>query len=495
MTQRRHREELGGALENGEKDDKAGAHGARAYQPVARLSGSPRPDSDDERVEERELDAAPLIAAAVPAVTPTAAPIPPLRRWPPPSLAVRPFRWYWIAQWPTLLGTWMQVVALGFLVYDLTHSTVAVAAVSAADGLPAVFLSLGGGLLADRLPRRRILLVTQSVLGISSGVLAVLALTGHAGFWSIVAVAVVYGSADALDLPTRQAMVADLVDRDLIVNAVALSSTAMSATRIIGPSLAGLLIATAGPGACFAVLAVAYMAPLAVLLTVIPDVKPLPRAAGATALGELFEGVRLVRRDPLVRGIVIVCATLAFLGVSYMPYLPVLARTQLHGGPAVLGLLYSIGGVGGVVGGVVIATVGNTTGRRRLLIVGGLVYAVSLFAVAHSAVLWLTLVALVGISFAFLAMNTSMTTLLQTDADPRLRGRLLGIYAMLFAGLQPLGTVLYSLVGSVVGLFNAIGVGAVVVGVVAVAVAISPGFRSRFTAAPREPSRGVSGAD
>jgi MFS family permease len=178
-----------------------------------------------------------------------------------------------------------------------------------------------------------------------------------------------------------------------------------------------------------------------------------------------------------------------------MPYLPVLARTQLHGGPAVLGLLYSIGGVGGVVGGVVIATVGNTTGRRRLLIVGGLVYAVSLFAVAHSAVLWLTLVALVGISFAFLAMNTSMTTLLQTDADPRLRGRLLGIYAMLFAGLQPLGTVLYSLVGSVVGLFNAIGVGAVVVGVVAVAVAISPGFRSRFTAAPREPSRGVSGAD
>ncbi|MBJ7595708.1 MAG: MFS transporter [Candidatus Dormibacteraeota bacterium] len=444
-----------------------------------------RPDGDQQ----------PFVTVATPAVGPLPVAGPPLRRWPPPSLAVPAFRWYWIAQWPTLLGTWMQVVALGFLVFDLTHSTAAVAAVAAADGVPAVFLSLAGGLLADRLPRRRILLVTQSVLGISSGVLAVLALTGHAGFWSIVAVAVVYGSADSVDLPTRQAMVADLVKRDLIVNAVALSSTAMSATRIIGPSLAGLLIATAGPGACFAVLSLAYIAPLAVLLTVIPDVPPLPRAAGATAVGELFEGVRTVRRDPLVRGIVIVCAALAFFGVSYMPYLPVLARTQLHGGAAVLGLLYSIGGIGGVVGGIVIATVGDTSRRRQLLTVGGAVYAVSLFIVAHSAALPITMVALVGISFSFLAMNTSMTTLLQTDADPALRGRLLGIYAMLFAGLQPLGTVMYAGAGHVFGLFNAIGIGAIVVGVVAVAVAATPGFRARFLPAATPQSRATSGAD
>ena len=442
-----------------------------------------------------EQPASLIITAATPAVGPLPVAAPPLRRWPPPALRVRTFRWYWIAQWPTLLGTWMQVVALGFLVFDLTHSSAAVAAVAAADGVPAVFLSLAGGLLADRLPRRRILLVTQSVLGVSSGALAILALTGHAGFWSIIAVAIVYGSADSLDLPTRQAMVADLVQRDLIVNAVALSSTAMSATRIIGPSLAGLLIATAGPGACFAVLSVAYIAPLAVLLTVIPDVPPLPRAAGATALGELFEGVRTVRRDPLVRGIVIVCAALAFFGVSYMPYLPVLARTQLHGSAAVLGLLYSVGGIGGVVGGVVIATIGNTSGRRRLLSIGGIVYAVSLFVVAHSSALPISLVALVGISFSFLAMNTSMTTLLQTDADPALRGRLLGIYAMLFAGLQPLGTVMYAAVGHFAGLFNGIGVGAVIVGVVAVAVAASPGFRARFSPASVAQGRTTSGAD
>ena len=436
---------------------------------------------------------APLPEVALEAAAPA---VDPLRRWPPPALGVRAFRWYWIAQWPTLMGTWMQVVALGFLVYDLTHSSTAVAAVAAADGLPAVILSLGGGLLADRLPRRRILLATQSALGLSSGVLAALAFTGHAGFWSIIAVAVVYGSADSLDLPTRQAMVADLVDRELIVNAVALSSTAMSATRIIGPSLAGLLIATAGPGACFAALSLAYIAPLLVLLTVIPDIPPLPRRAGATVRSELLDGVGAVRRDPLVRGIVIVCAALAFLGVSYMPFLPVLAKTQLHGGAAELGLLYSIGGIGGVVGGIVIATVGNTTGRRRLLVAGGAVYAVSLFTVAHSTVLGVTLVALVGISFAFLAMNTSMTTLLQTDTDPALRGRLLGIYAMLFAGLQPLGTVMYAALAPALGLFTAIGIGALVVGAVAIAVGVSPAFRSRFTAPGGEPpSRQAEGPD
>ncbi|MBV8527870.1 MAG: MFS transporter [Candidatus Dormibacteraeota bacterium] len=397
----------------------------------------------------------------------------------PPALRVRPFRWYWAAQWPTLLGTWMQVVALGFLVYARTGSTTAVAVVAAADGLPAVVLSLAGGVLADRLPRRRILLVTQSVLGLSAGTLAVLAATGNASFAAILVVAVIFGATDAVDLPTRQALVADLVERDLVVNAVALGSAAMSATRIVGPSIAGLLIGTVGPAACFGALALAYLAPIAVLLTVIPEVRPEPRDAGSRAWHELLDGVRQIKLDPLVRGVVIACAALAFLGVSYMPFLPVLAKSQLHSGPQVLGLLYSVGGIGGLVGGIAIATLGRGAGRLQLLVVGALVYAASLFVVAHSAVLAATLPALVGISFAFIALNTSMTTLLQTDTDPRLRGRLLGIYATIFAGLQPLGTMTYGFIGPAVGLFNAIGVGALIVGATMLLVVASPRFRAR----------------
>lgn len=397
----------------------------------------------------------------------------------PPALRVRPFRWYWAAQWPTLLGTWMQVVALGFLVYARTGSTTAVAVVAAADGLPAVVLSLAGGVLADRLPRRRILLVTQSVLGLSAGTLAVLAATGNASFAAILVVAVVFGATDAVDLPTRQALVADLVERDLVVNAVALGSAAMSATRIVGPSVAGLLIGTVGPAACFGALSLAYLAPIAVLLTVIPEVPPPPRETTRQAWRDLLEGVRQVKVDPLVRGVVIACGVLAFLGVSYMPFLPVLARSQLHAGPQVLGLLYSVGGIGGLVGGVIIAALGRGAGRLQLLVVGAFVYAASLFVVAHSAVLAATLPALVGISFAFVALNTSMTTLLQTDTDPRLRGRLLGIYATIFAGLQPLGTMLYGFLGPAVGLFNAIGVGALIVGATALLVVATPSFRAR----------------
>ncbi|MFN2582874.1 MAG: MFS transporter [Candidatus Dormibacteria bacterium] len=414
----------------------------------------------------------------------------------PPALRVRPFRWYWAAQWPTLLGTWMQVVALGYLVYARTGSTTAVAVVAAADGLPAVVLSLAGGVLADRMGRRRILLVTQSVLGVSAGTLAVLAATGNASFLAIVVVALIFGATDAVDLPTRQALVADLVERDVVVNAVALGSAAMSATRIVGPSIAGLLIGTAGPAACFATLAIAYLAPIIVLITVIPDVPPLPRTAGHTAWQDLVGGLRQVRVDPLVRGVVIACAALAFLGVSYMPFLPVLAKTQLHGGPQVLGLLYSIGGIGGLVAGVAIASLGRGAGRVHMLVIGAPVYAASLFTVAHSTLLAFTLPALVGISFAFVALNTSMTTLLQTDTDPILRGRLLGIYATIFAGLQPLGTVAYGIIGPSVGLFNAIGIGALVVGAVTLAVVAGRRFRQRIrsNATSRQRDRDVAHA-
>ena len=403
------------------------------------------------------------------------------RRLSPPALRVREFRWYWIAQWPALLGTWMQVVALGFLVYAQTGSTTAVALVAAADGIPGVALSLLGGVMADRIPRRRLLLVTQSLLGASSGLLAILVIGHHASLAAITAIAFVYGATDAVDLPTRQALVADLVKRDLVVGAMALGSAAMSATRIVGPSLAGLLIGLAGPGACFAILAIAYLSPIVVLLLVIPDVKPLPRETRTTVLGDFKAGLWMARRDPLVRGILVACSALSLLGVSYMPYLPVLAKTQLHAGAQVLGILYSVGGIGGLAGGLVLATLGSGSGRRDLLWVGGAVYAASLFTLSHSVTLWLSIPALIGISFAFVAMNTSMTTLLQTDVDPALRGRMLGLYATIFAGLQPLGTVLYGLLSRLVGLFDAVGVGALIVGATAIAVAMTPSFRRRVT--------------
>jgi hypothetical protein len=396
--------------------------------------------------------------------------------WLPPALQVRPFRWYWAAQWPVLIGTWMQIVALGFFVFRLTHSQTAVGIVAAADGVPAVALSLAGGAIADRVPRRRILLVTQTVLGLSSGALAVLALTGRASLASVTAVALIFGAADAVDLPSRQALIADLVERRLVVSAVALGSVAMSTCRIIGPALAGQLLVTAGPGFCFLVLAIAYLVPISVLLGVIPDIAPA-RASTAGVRGGLRAGLAAAAGDPLVRNVLCCAAVLSFLGVSYMPYLPVFAATSLHGGGAVLGLLYSTGGVGGLIAGLIIAGRGRPGIRVRMLGGGGVVYAAGLATLSQSHALATALPALVAISFGFLAMNTSMTTMLQTDTDPALRGRLLGLYTTTFAGLQPLGTLLYGLIARVVPLFDAITVGALLVGLAAVVTAMRPAVR------------------
>lgn len=410
---------------------------------------------------------------------------PATRRGPlPPALRVRPFRWYWAAQWPVLLGTWMQVVALGYFVFWLTHSQAAVGAVAAAEGVPAVALSVAGGAVADRFPRRRILVVTQSVLGLGNGCLAVLALTGRASLLSIAAMAVVLGAVDAVDLPTRQALVADLVDRELVVSAVGLGSVAMSACRILGPAVGGQLLVTVGPGVCFLALGVAYLVPITVLLTVVPDIPPVravPAAASAAgppgAARRQLGGLGAALRDPLVTAVLGCAAVLALLGVSYMPYLPVFAATSLHGGGTVLGLLYSTGGVGGLAAGLLIAGRGGAVARAPMLGGGGVAYAAGLATLCHAHTLRVALPALMAISFGFLAMSTAMTTLLQTETDPALRGRLLGLYTTTMAGLQPLGTLAYGLLGRAVPLFDAIGAGALAVGAVAVWTATRPAIR------------------
>ena len=423
---------------------------------------------------------------AVGVTAPAAAVVP--RRWPPPALRVRPFRWYWGAQWPVFLGTWMQVVALGYYVYQQTGSTAAIGAVAAADGLPAVLLSMFGGVLADRMPRRQILLITQSTLGLSAGVLAMLVATHHAGLAAVMLIAVVFGSADSVDLPTRQALVADLVDREAVVNAVALTSVAMSVTRIVAPSVAGLIINAAGPAVCFAVLSIAYVAPIIVLATIVPNIPPRPRDGAHTALGDLVEGLRELRRNRLVLAITVCAATLSFFGVSYMPYLPVYAHDKLHAGSQVLGLLYTTGGIGALAGSLVLASVGGSAATRRLLLLGGsAIYGVSLFALASSSMLAIALPALVGISLGFLGMNTSMTTLLQTETDPALRGRLLGIYVTIFAGLQPIGTLAYGLFGHSV--FRAISIGALAVGAVGLFTALGPALRGPGVGGAVQPSR------
>jgi predicted MFS family arabinose efflux permease len=386
-----------------------------------------------------------------------------LRAGAPPALSIPAFRWYWLAQWPALLGNWMQLVALGFLVFQLTHSAGAVAIVAAADGIPGAVLSLPGGVLADRISRRRILLCTQSVLAITSGLLAALVATGHAGLPAIAALAVMFGAADAFDLPARQAMVADLVGIELLPGALALASVAMSTTRIAGPALAGLIIATGGAAACFVALAVSYAVVIVVLWLGVPDTRA-PRRAPRHPLRELGDALLEAKRDVTVRTLLFMIGIISLLSLSFMPYLPVLVSSVLHGDSRLLGLAYSVGGLGGLAGGLVIAA----RSRRRLpvgvLRAAVVVYTAALFTVNRSSLVGLTLPSLALISLCFVTINTFLTSTLQAESDAAMRGRLLGLYTMMIVGLQPLGSLLYGAMGSRWGLFNVMSVGALITG-------------------------------
>ncbi len=341
------------------------------------------------------------------------------------------FRWYWIAQWPTLLGTWMQVVALGYLVFDLTHSSTAVAAVAAADGLPAVVLSLARGPARRPAPApahpARHPVRARGQLRRARGAGADRPrrlLVDHRGrgrlrLGRLPRPAHPPGDGRRPRRPRahRQRGGAQLDGDERHADHRALAGRAAHRHRRTGRVLRGARrrLHRAAGGAAHGD----------------PRRPPLPRAAGATAVGDLFEGLRTVRRDPLVRGIVIVVRG---AGVP---------RRVVHALPAGAGAnpaarwrrpcsACSTRSAASAAWSAGWSSPPSATpgGRRRLLVVGGAVYAVSLFTLAHSSLLPVSLVALVGISFAFLAMNTSMTTLLQTDADPALRGRLLGIYAM-----------------------------------------------------------------
>jgi hypothetical protein len=260
----------------------------------------------------------------------------------------------------------------------------------------------------------------------------------------------------------------------------------MSVCRLVGPSVAGVLYAVAGPGACFACLAIAYLAPISVLWVVVPDIAPAGRAGSRRLMADVAAGFAAAWRAPLLRGVMGAAAMLSLLGVSYMPFLPVLASSRLHVGSSGLGLMYSVGGVGGLTGALLLSALGRGRGRRWFLVGGGVLYALSLATVARSSWLGWTLPALVGVSLAFVAINTTLITVIQTDADAAVRGRLLGLYATQAVGLQPLGTLLYSVLGSA-HLFDGVTAGAVLVGACAVAVGLGGSLATSGTFAASPP--------
>ncbi len=359
------------------------------------------------------------------------------------SLHARDFRLYFTGQGLSLIGTWMQRVAMGWLVYRLTDSAMILGLVGFAGRIPTLLLAPFAGVAADRWDRRRILYVTQSLSMLQALVLAVLVLTGVIQVWHVLALATFLGVLDSFDIPARQSFFVQLIDDpDDLGNAIALNSSVFNMARLIGPSIAGVLIALVGEGWVFALNGVTYFSMLLALLLM--RVKPVAeRGKPASVLANLREGFGFAWSFPAIRAVLLLITTISFFAVPFVVLMPIFATDVLGGGPGTLGLLMTAQGVGALVGALFLAAREKTTGLGSLIGVAASLFGVGLFLFGASPSIWISLPVLAVAGFGLMVQSAASNTFLQSIVGEDMRGRIMSLYTMAFIGTLPLGS-LYS---------------------------------------------------
>jgi MFS family permease len=388
------------------------------------------------------------------------------------ALRHRNFRVFYAGQILSLCGTWMQSTAQGWLVLELTNSALLLGVVTAAGSLPSLVLTLWAGVVADRGDKRRIILLADIVMGLQSLALAVLTHLGLITYPVLLLLVLVLGTANAFEVPTRQSFFVDLVGREDLPNAIALNSTAFNGTRIVGPALAGWLIAVAGTtAACFYANAVSFLfVVMGLMMMRLPPFRPPERTT--STLEDLREGIDFIRGDRLARTLVGLIAAMSITAFPYTMLLPVFARDVLHVGATGLGWLLAATGMGALLGGVTLAAGGARVPRGPLMVWTTLAFCVSLiaFTFARSMVPALVLLGLAG--FTMILNNATLNALLQSLVPNRLRGRVMSVYVFMFLGMTPIGALQAGALSRVVGAPYAVAIGAAVLFAIMVTVAV-----------------------
>jgi MFS family permease len=389
------------------------------------------------------------------------------------ALRHRNFRLFLLGQFVSLCGTWIQVVAQGWLVLQLTDSAFAVGLVTALGSLPILLFTLYGGVVADRVNKHRLVLVLQGLMlteALTLGILTYLHLvTVH---W-VMGLAVFFGLLSAFEVPARQALISEIVAREDLMNAIALGSSAFNVARVVGPAVAGALIATAGLAACFFANAASYLAVIASLVLMRPEPRPVP--ATAPALDAMREGFGYIFGNPWPRAIVTIIATFAVFGFSFMSMMPVFARDVLHLDARGYGAMVSAIGVGAAGAAFFMAGLGGRIGRPTVVLRSSMLFGVALTAAALAPGFW-SAVALFTVTGCLMALNgIAANTTLQIEAPDRLRGRVMGFYSFVVLGMAPFGSLQAGWIAEHLGVRTALAMGGLVC--VAVAVGVGQGVR------------------
>ncbi len=378
---------------------------------------------------------------------------------------------------PGTLAMQMGMVTTGWVAYDISGSATSVGLVSLGSGIPMLTLGLFGGVVADRFPKRRILLMTQSLIGAAAVISAILVLSGVIQIWHLMLISAMQGVGFAFNMPSRQAFVAQLISRDRLMNAVALNNAGMNFSRVIGPSIAGIFIAVIGPGEVYVLMAIMY-AFVVYSLTRIPQTGAPLGTNRPSPLRSLADGLGYVKSNAVVFTLLLLAFAPVLLGMPYQQLMPVFADDVFNVGASGLGLLLSFNGIGALFGSLAVAGMNNTFRRRGLLqMVMGILFGVSIgvFAFAQSYPVALVMLLIAGATSAgFQSLNS---TLVMTNTDPAYHGRVMSVYMLTFSAM-PLGVVPFGALSDMYGAPITIGIGGLLLTAVILAVGLlHPSYR------------------
>jgi MFS family permease len=377
------------------------------------------------------------------------------------ALGHRNYRLFFGGQGVSLIGTWMQQIAMSWLAYRLTNSALLLGVIGFTSRIPTFLLASLAGVLADRWDRHRILVITQTLSMVQAMILAILVLTETVAVWHIVSLSLLLGLINAFDMPARQSFVVDMIERgEDLGNAIALNSSIVNGARLIGPSIAGILIATLGEGICFLLNGLSFIAVIVALLAmkIVPKQRKMQ---GSQVFQGLKEGFSYAFGFAPIRSVLLLLALVSLMGMPYTVLMPIFAENILHGGPQALGFLMGATGVGAIAGSIYLASRKSVLGLGRIIVVSSNLFGIGLVAFSLSRLFWLSSLFMLLTGFGMIVQMASSNTVLQTIVEEDKRGRVMSFYTMAFMGMVPFGSLLAGSLANNIGAPQTVMIGGV----------------------------------
>ena len=356
------------------------------------------------------------------------------------ALRHRNFQLFFSGQFISLTGTWMQTIAQSWLVYSLTGSSLKLGAVGFASQIPVFLVAPVGGMVADRVNRHKVVISTQVASMVLAFILSALTLTHTVKVWHIFVLAALLGIVNAFDIPGRQSFLVDMVGRDDLMNAIALNSSMFNGARVIGPAIAGILVARIGEGWCFFLNGVSYIAVIIGLLLM--RVHCPRRSNSESPIDDIIEGFRWVEHTGPIRSLLLLLGLVSLVGMPYTVLMPIFADRILHGGARGLGILMGFTGIGALLGALTLALRQGVRGLGKLVSICCAGFGISLIAFSFSRTFWLSSALLIPVGFFIMLQMACSNTLIQSMVPDALRGRVMAVYSMMFMGMAPFGALL-----------------------------------------------------